>query len=61
MSTKVRTTFDETTVVYEDPGIARCAMTMRTASPARAGMIALTPTPATYAPRIGGQRTGRSG
>ena len=47
MSTNVRTMFDETTVVYELPGIARCASTMRTASPARAGTMALTPTPAT--------------
>jgi hypothetical protein len=47
MSTNVRTMFEETTVVYELPGIARWAMKIRTASPARAGMIALTPTPAT--------------
>ena len=33
MSTNVRTTFDDTTVVYELPGIARCARTIRTASP----------------------------
>jgi hypothetical protein len=41
-----RTSVLETTVVYVLSGIARCARTMRTASPARMGMIALTPTPA---------------
>ena len=46
MSKKLRTSVLETTVVYVLPGIARCASTMRTASPARAGMIALIPTPA---------------
>ena len=46
MSKKLRTSVLETTVVYVLPGIARCASTIRTASPARAGMIALIPTPA---------------
>ena len=50
MSKKLRTSVLETTVVYVLPGMARCASTMRTASPARAGMIALIPTPARYAP-----------
>ena len=36
MSKKLRTSVLETTVVYVLPGIARCASTMRTASPARA-------------------------
>ena len=61
MSTNVRTTVEETTVVYELPGIARWARKIRTTSPPRAGTIALMPTPETYAARIGGQRTGRSG
>ena len=50
MSKKLRTSVLETTVVYVLPGIARCARTIRTASPARAGTIALMPTPARYAP-----------
>ena len=61
MSTKIRTTVDATIVVYELPGIARCASSSRTTSPPRAGRIALTPTPETYAARIGGHRTVRSG
>jgi len=39
-STNVSTTVDEITVVYELPGIARWARTIRTASPARAGTFA---------------------
>ena len=46
MSKKLRTSVLETIVVYVLPGITRCTRTMRTASPARAGMIALIPTPA---------------
>ena len=61
MSTNVRTTVEETIVVYELPGIARWARKMRTASPARAGTIALMPTPETYAARIGRHATGVSG
>ena len=60
-STKVRTTFVATIVVYVLPGIARWARKIRTTSPPRAGRIALTPTPETYAARIGGQRTGIAG
>ena len=47
MSTNVRTTVDAMIVAYELPGIARWARKIRTASPARAGTIALTPTPET--------------
>ena len=46
MSKIERTSVLETTVVYVLSGIARWARTIRTASPARTGTIALTPTPA---------------
>ena len=47
----------ETTVVYVLCRIARWARTTRTASPARSGTIAFTPTPARYDPRMDRRRT----
>ena len=46
----------ETSVVYVACSIRRLARKRRTTSPPRAGMIALTPVPATYAPNMVRQR-----
>ena len=48
-STIASTRLELTSVVYVAPLTARCAIVSRTTSPARAGKIALTPTPAMYA------------
>ena len=47
MSKSVCSSTVDTSVVYVDPWTLRLAMTSLTASPPRAGMIALTPVPAT--------------
>ena len=61
MSNRVWSSEVETSVVYVAPSTRRLARKSRTTSPPRAGINALTPVPATYAPKICRQRTRRSG
>src|ERR1043166_3366725 len=60
-SNSVSATSVDARVGYVDPSIRCFAMKRPTASPPRAGMIALTPTRARYAPKTERQRTSRSG